>query len=157
MNNKIMITSRNQYEIKFLKTSKKYEIFHPPSKANHFITPDTKSCFKVYVFMDGSEIIYVGVAKRAMSSRINDGLSAKGKHGYHGYKFKSKFNHLLKLFVFTFDGINQEDAESIDAEIVYQFRRKNGFWPRFQTEIHFNNKLCNNEIVNEIYSALENS
>ena len=152
------INSCNEYKIILLsKSSKKYILTHSKSNASNFQNPDTKNRLKIYIFVDRNEIIYVGATSQSMSTRLRIGLNAAGSGGYHGYKFKKKTNHPFKLFVFSFDRIIRKKVESIEAELVYSFRRKKGKWPEFQTEIHFNNTMCNHKIIDEIIKKVENS
>ena len=53
-----------------------------------------------------------------MSSRINMGLKAKGKNGYHGYKWKS-IRKPLTLDVLCWDGKGaiRNSLEAIEADI----------------------------------------
>ncbi|MDE2249986.1 MAG: hypothetical protein KGL25_01080 [Gammaproteobacteria bacterium] len=75
-----------------------------------------------------------------MSSRINMGLKAKGKGGYHGYKWKH-IREPMTLYVWSFvEGHGKSllrDLETIEAEIAFRVRRDTGRWPLSQTEIHF--------------------
>jgi hypothetical protein len=147
----------NEYEIYFKKApQKKYTIMHPQSNEPRFVTPDTKVGLKIYALADKGKVLYVGTTNRPMASRLSFGLSSNGIHGYHGYKFKEKINYPFKLKVFTFDKMNREEIESIEAELVYKFRKKTHSWPMFQTEIHFNNKLCNHRIIDDIYKIISN-
>jgi len=93
---------------------------------------------KLYVVVADKEVIYVGVAKRAMRERFYTGWNSTGKHGYHGYAWRHTHTE-ADVYVWY-----QEDApegsllglETVEAEVVFLVR-KAGQWPRGQTEIHF--------------------
>ncbi len=61
-------------------------------------------------------------------------------HGFAGYRFKRE---RTSAFLHVFMGGDQatpwtgEDAECIEAEVVFRIRRDSGAWPAFQSEIHF--------------------
>lgn len=95
------------------------------------------------------EIVYIGYTSQSLSARLNTGLKASGKNGYHGYQWKNASDQFtLSVFVFEreLSGDREKDKaliefyEAIEAELVYRFRAENGKWPRYQQEIHFNNK-----------------
>ena len=82
------------------------------------------------------------------------GLRANGANGYHGYKWKEI--EKAELFVWNFDGMDKNQMESIEAEIVYEIRNKYGQWPFFQNEIHFNNEFSfAREVGKDIFNYLE--
>lgn len=109
------------------------------SKFQH---PLTGNQFKIYVLADGENILYVGITKSSIKNRLRYGLTADGKNGYYGYKWKEL--PLVKLFVWCFDGLDKTKIESIEAELVYLIRRSTGKWPLCQNEIHFNNLFSPN-------------
>lgn len=95
---------------------------------------------KLYTLSANGVLLYVGIAKRRMSARLRHGFTAKGKGGYHGYKWK----HLrggLRLIVWTanFGGESAglEDLKIIEAEVAFLCRQESDQWPRYQHEIHF--------------------
>jgi hypothetical protein len=74
-----------------------------------------------------------------MASRINMGLKAKGKGGYHGYKWKT-LKSPLRLVVWAFPEQSKPFLrllETIEAEFAFLIRKDTGRWPLSQTEIHF--------------------
>lgn len=99
----------------------------------------TKGIYKLYVLMEKGDFLYVGTTSRRLSERIWYGLSANGKNGYHGYKWKQR--EKVRLLVWLFADIKKEEVEAIEAELAYQIREKTGFWPLAQNEIHFNNEF----------------
>lgn len=113
---------------------------------------------KIYILKYKREIIYVGITKSLLSSRLGSGLSASGKKGYHGYKWKELAkkgeSDVIDLFVYLFK--NEERTEAIEAEVVYLIRGRTGKWPKYQTEIHFHQS--NNEErmgAEKIYGQIE--
>jgi predicted GIY-YIG superfamily endonuclease len=101
-----------------------------------FDNPDVSDDLpKVYVVKHGKEIYYVGITRRDIRKRLRDGFSAKGEHGYHGYKWKDQ--DAAELLIWSFPTNTQEYVEAIEAELVYFIREKTGKWPKYQMEIHF--------------------
>ena len=104
----------------------------------HF--PLTRPCPKLYVVVRQTEFHYVGITNRPMAARINLGLKAKGKGGYHGYKWKH-IREPLGLLVWAFE--NEKGAsflrelETVEAEVAFLVRHTTARWPLSQTEIHF--------------------
>lgn len=118
-------------------------------KTRRFSTQLTKNKVpKIYVIKIKGEVVYIGYTSQSITTRLNSGLKANGKNGYHGYKWKNATNE-MELLVFVFEnvltGIKAQDkelimfVEAIEAELVYKFRSQTGNWPKFQNEIHFNN------------------
>lgn len=117
-----------------------YEVVLNGAERKGFSKPATVKCPKLYVVTRQQEIHYVGVANRQMSARINHGLKAKGKGGYHGYKWKD-IRDPLKLFVWSFPDKSWKfffrEIETVEAEFTFLVRKQTGRWPINQTEIHF--------------------
>ena len=142
-------------------------------------SPITKQrTFKVYVFKKDEEVWYIGITSQRISARFRLGM--KGSKGYSGYKFKDKVGETLQLLVFTFDDSNyirkyekrkdnkkiltkeyktlQQKFETIEGELVFEYKKNKEKWPKYQHEIHFRNN-DNAEIikiVNEIYKDIMN-
>jgi len=99
-------------------------------------------CSKVYVVSDHGRIIYVGSSTQPLRSRLYGALRAAGEHGYYGYAWK-KSAAALSLDVWIFDdvvckkGMRCMTAETVEAEVVFLVRERDGNWPASQTEIHF--------------------
>ena len=93
---------------------------------------------KLYIIKNKSEIIYVGIASRSITNRLRDGFAAKGKGGYHGYRWKDLQDD-IEILIWCFPGKSLQYVESIEAEVVFAIRNHTGQWPNFQTEIHFHN------------------
>lgn len=109
---------------------------------------------KIYILKLREDIIYVGITKSKLSDRFRRGLSAIGKKGYYGYKWKEladkKESREIDLFVYLFG--KDENVEAIEAEIAYLERSKKD-WPKYQTEIHFHPKSSKEaEIAKKIYN-----
>ena len=83
--------------------------------------------------------VYVGITRRPMSARLRAGWTAKVKGAYYGYAMR---HHLTAATLFVWYADRDDGAkttrylETVEAEVAYLIR-KNGQWPRFQTEIHF--------------------
>jgi len=102
----------------------------------------SKQCSKVYAISTENEIVYVGSSKQPIRSRIDGALKANGDRGYRGYAWKNS-EQKLNLDVWTFEayklikGSRCINAETIEAEVVFLIRLREGNWPKHQTEIHF--------------------
>ncbi|MFY0607959.1 MAG: hypothetical protein JXR10_14670 [Cyclobacteriaceae bacterium] len=110
-------------------------------------------------------IVYVGYASQSIRSRISGGLRANGKSGYHGYVWKKLDTVTLTVFVFApFVGTKGDESydkhklfvEAIEAELVFQVRNVTGQWPKYQSEIHFNNRRSDEvqSIAAQIYKLI---
>lgn len=118
--------------------------------------PDSlnQNTFKLYIITLKEKIVYVGVTKRGIRSRLYTGLRANGEGGYHGYKWKN--SSIGKIHVVALSNLNKDQMENLEAELVYLVRQKTGSWPLFQNEIHFNNKYVKGkETAQRIYSKLK--
>src|SRR5882757_5088018 len=94
---------------------------------------------KLYVVVANSKVVYVGITRQTVSSRLRYGFTAKGKHGYHGYAWPHKHTQAT-LYVWAAHedaGSSLLDVETIEAEVVLLVRQRTGQWPSGQTEIHF--------------------
>lgn len=100
-------------------------------------TPLTGSDYKIYVLTADKKVLYIGTTKSSLKSRLNSGLKADGKNGYHGYKWKNEKK--IRIFVWNFAELDKYQTENIEAELAFNVRNKTGKWPKFQNEIHFNN------------------
>ena len=129
-----------------------------------FRSPVTKTKTpKIYIIRHAGKIVYVGYASQSIVARLQGGLRASGKGGYHGYGWKALDKVELCVFVFdTFIGSKEENkkyklfVESIEAELVYLARKHTGSWPQYQREIHFSNERAEEvkRLVREIYGQL---
>jgi hypothetical protein len=94
---------------------------------------------KLYVVTVDERPIYVGVTKQPIRNRLRFGWSAKGAHGYYGYRWRHHFEK-ASLDVWTHDDppddLPLRDIETVEAEVVFLIR-STGQWPLYQTEIHF--------------------
>ena len=126
----------NRYKIKLSKSD--YQCLAVNGeKISHFIAPDTKAGKqKLYVLKDDSEIFYVGITSRPMSSRLRSSFKADGKHGYYGYKWIGKITR-ADLLIWCFPDKKQSFTEAVEGELVYLIRNRTGKWPKYQMEIHF--------------------
>ena len=104
---------------------------------------------KLYILKENNEYLYVGTTLQSLTTRIRYGLTANGKTGYYGYKWKDKDKEKVELYVWCFDGLNKIQIESIEAEFVFLIRKKTGHWPLTQNEIHFNNEFAGGKVFAE--------
>lgn len=138
--------------------------------------------FKIYVFKKDAEVWYIGITSQRISKRFELGM--KGSKGYSGYEFnKKKFGEIgkiLDVLIFTFNNCRyakrlEKDKngknkltdeyqellnkfETIEGELVYEYKKDKGQWPKYQHEIHFRNSE-NQEIkglVKKIYKEIIN-
>ncbi|MFA5146811.1 MAG: hypothetical protein WC515_05540 [Candidatus Omnitrophota bacterium] len=137
-------------KISFLEYKTKGEAF---AKTETFLRPVTsKSLPKIYIIKNRGEIIYIGIASQSIANRLRYGFSAKGRGGYHGYRWRDLVDK-IDLLVWCFPGQSMHYVESIEAEIVFALRRDTGKWPAFQTEIHFHNVTDEEKkLASSIYS-----
>jgi hypothetical protein len=66
----------------------KYELSLTPSTykvGRKFSGLATRKIPKLYVVIAKGRVVYVGITRQIMSSRLRYGFTATGKHGYHGY------------------------------------------------------------------------
>ena len=123
--------------------------FSPPAS--------TRGVAKLYTLSRRTQLIYVGIAKQPMSARIRYGLTADGKKGYHGYKWKG-INATFDLNVWTGQVrgryVPLDEMETIEAEVAFLCRERTGQWPRYQHEIHFFQSLKRHrDAASLIYAA----
>ena len=83
-----------------------------------FVYPDVADKLpKLYVVKHGKEIYYVGITTQDIRKRLRQGFSAKGEHGYHGYKWKEQSS--VELLIWSFPESTKEYVETIEAELVF--------------------------------------
>jgi hypothetical protein len=118
---------------------------------------------KIYVISGIEGLYYIGYASSGMSKRLRNGLTAKGKQGYHGYPWREEAT--VDLFVFVFEPFSDGDTaqkelfvKSVEAELAYLVRHHTGAWPAFQREIHFSNfeSVEAKRMASHIYNAVQN-
>ena len=111
---------------------------------------------KIYTISCDDSLLYVGIARRSMATRLSHGFKANGIGGYHGYKWKLLETH-LQLSIWTAK-INDIYAplhvmEIIEAEVAFSCRLISGQWPTHQHEIHFStSEDWHRDAANKIYS-----
>jgi hypothetical protein len=109
---------------------------------------------KLYILKENETYLYVGTTMQSLTVRMRYGLTANGKRGYHGYKWKGK--EKVKLYVWSFNGLTKIELENIEAELVFFIRKETGSWPLTQNEIHFNNNYAEGKVLaKEIFERLE--
>jgi predicted GIY-YIG superfamily endonuclease len=128
-------TGPNRYQVKIV-DGKCHCVEANGRRGEGFIPPDISDKLpKLYVVKRDSEIYYVGITRQDIRKRLRIGFSARGEHGYHGYKWKELDE--AEMLIWTFPTSPIEDVEAIEAELVYFIREKTGRWPKYQMEIHF--------------------
>lgn len=139
-----------------------YRLFSNGSVCTFSKPASTKKHPKLYTLSAAGNLLYVGVSSQPMSSRLSFGFRAKGKGGYHGYKWKN-LRHRLTLSIWTgeYQGniATLRDLETVEAEVAFLCRQNSGQWPEFQHEIHFYSSLLRHrEAAQEIYlHAIQNN
>ena len=130
-----METNCNKYRIKI--TDSKFKCIEANEKQGEvFVYPDiSDELQKLYIVKQGENVIYVGTTKQDIRKRLRGGLTAKGQHGYYGYKWKELDS--VELLLWCFPCSNKDHVEAIEAVLVYFIREKTGKWPKYQMEIHF--------------------
>ena len=125
----------NSYEIQ-ITDSKARCIAANGELGKGFLFPDVSDNLpKLYVVKNGRQIYYVGITIQDIRKRLRYGFSAKGEHGYYGYKWKGQ--ETAEMLIWCFPDFVKEQVEAVEAELVYYVRKTTGKWPLFQMEIHF--------------------
>jgi hypothetical protein len=118
--------------------------------------------FKIYILKEKNRYLYVGKTKQKIGTKFQQGFRSYRKNeegkregGYGGYKWiKEYINKNQPLILFVFDlgaSFEKNHTESIEAEIVFEIRKRFGSWPLCQNEIHFFNTYENaSSAANEI-------
>lgn len=107
-----------------------------PNKKNHFEAPATGNASKLYIVADAHDILYVGITKQPIRNRLRIGQNPNESTGYHGYKWLSaEGEYSLLIYIDS----QSDDLEAVEAEVVYNIRKEEHQWPKFQNEIHFHN------------------
>ena len=130
------IDKHNKYKIR-IADGKSRCIEANGERGKGFVPPDVEDNLpKLYVVKRANEIYYVGITTQDIRKRLRQGFSAKGEHGYHGYKWKDQDEVELLIWCFR-DTTTRDYVEAVEAELVYLIREKTGKWPKYQMEIHF--------------------
>jgi predicted GIY-YIG superfamily endonuclease len=106
-------------------------------KAKSFVQPDNRSEPKLYIIKSGSEIVYIGKTTQNIRTRLWQGLTAQGEHGYYGYMWKDLPE--VDILVWCFPGEDERYVETLEGELVFLYRKHTGKWPMHHMEIHFHN------------------
>lgn len=127
-----------------VKSKRSYQVVSPTGKT-HFESPATlNGVVKIYLLGKEDKLHYVGITRQSMARRLNYGMKANGKNGYHGYAWKNELGK-YDLDVWQFSLKKTDDsadlAEAVEAEIAFRYRNQSGKWPLYQTEIHFSNQF----------------
>ncbi len=144
MDEQIQVGGHNRYKIR-IDNGKSHCIEANGQRGKGFMPTDMAGGLpKLYVVKQTSEIYYVGITIQDIRKRLRIGFTARGEHGYHGYKWKELDE--VELLIWSFPGSQSEDVEAVEAELVYLIREKTGKWPRYQMEIHFHHGASESEL-----------
>lgn len=93
---------------------------------------------KLYVVVAGGRVVYVGVARQTMSSRLRNGFTATANTG----TTDTLTGTSTSAPACTCGGAHEDAGdcllvETVEAEVVFLARHLSGQWPSGQTEIHF--------------------
>jgi hypothetical protein len=144
-----------EYEARIEKTisgSRIKVISRDNNPCKNFKKPETESKPKIYIIKADNSLIYIGKTNQPIASRLRQGLSPKKFTGYHGYKWKT--NKKIKIVCITLEIYDNIELESIEAELVYNYRNRTGSWPLSQTEIHFHNNKKAKKISKELFEKI---
>jgi len=149
----------NEYKVE-IETNSSGNNIKVKSKNNNpckkFSSPETESKPKIYIIkLLNNSIVYIGKTNQPITSRLRQGLNPNNSNGYHGYKWINNENIKIICITIISDNVFDDiELESIEAELVYNYRNITGSWPLSQTEIHFHNneriKVFAQELFEEI-------
>ena len=106
-------------------------------------------------FSQKGELVYVGMTMQPMATRLRQGMTADGKNGYHGYAW-GKADGTYRLDIWQGMDHSKKQLEAVEAECVYLYRERTSRWPKYQTEIHFNNSYrYSRTIAGQILDSLQ--
>ena len=105
-----------------------------PGKAKKFVSPVTAKGPKLYVVLHNSEPVYVGATTISAGTCIRSGFRDK-----YRYEWRKYLNYVDVDIWRLWDQIPNAPGveETVEAEVVFLFRKTRKQWPRYQTEIHF--------------------
>jgi len=130
----------HHYKVRIIKNSIK-PYWYNGKDVTTFVSPVTKNKVqKLYVIKHNNEMIYAGITSQSVSNRLRYGITANGNKGYHGYMWKDlNKGESLDILIWLFEDMKRIEVESIEAELVYLYRKEKGRWLEYQQEIHFHN------------------
>lgn len=132
----MQVSGPTRYELEF--DSERIVAVKNPAGGNTLSGPATSHVPKLYIVSSEGCLLYVGVTRQSLRTRLRLGFKEDGANGYHGYAWR---RHLTKATLDVWvqesgDDLNN-DIETVEAEVVYLIRQESGQWPEYQTEIHF--------------------
>jgi hypothetical protein len=77
-----MLTGPNKYELTLTPSTYKAD--------RKFSGLAIRKIPKLYVVIAEGRVVYIGITRQTMSSRLRGGFTGTGKHGYHGYAWPHK-------------------------------------------------------------------
>lgn len=93
---------------------------------------------KLYVVSSAGQLVYVGITKQPIRSRLRLGWAAKGETGYYGYAWRYALTAATLHVWYDEAALDRScrNVETVEAEVAFLVRCA-GQWPLYQTEIHF--------------------
>lgn len=147
----------HHYKVRIIKNSIKPYWYNGKDVTNFQAPVTTNKVEKLYVIMRNDEMIYAGITSQSVSNRLRYGITANGDKGYHGYMWKDlNKGESLDILIWLFEDRKRIEVESIEAELVYLYRKEKGRWPEYQQEIHFHNSDEDiQEIAKDIFKIIK--
>jgi len=108
-----------------------------PQKGKKFKGISVKPGPKIYMLIGkrNKMICYIGQTIQTMGKRFNGGFNARKKYDW---ALQSDKFYLLVWDVGAVVGSDSKSLDSLESELVFLTRIKQGMWPRYQTSIKFN-------------------
>ena len=150
-----------RYRIKF--TPERVTNRCGPNGQKKFSVPVSREGPKLYIISNGTEPIYVGGTNRPMGERLRAGFQSNGRNGYSGYLWRHYLSKAaldvwpLEFKEEDYEAVKSDPSamrtcsnwerlrniliEAVEAEVVFLLRKRYDQWPRYQTEIHFQQSL----------------
>jgi predicted GIY-YIG superfamily endonuclease len=105
------------------------------TSAETFVAPaSTNGPQKLYVVSRRGAFCYIGVTRRPVATRIREHLASD-----YGPSWKDLRD--VDLFVLPLAGLDDINAEGVEAELVFLVRLRKDRWPSHQNEIHFRHRM----------------
>ncbi len=77
---------------------------------------------KLYILKENGKYLYVGTTMQSLATRIRYGLTANGKTGYHGYKWKDK--ERVELYVWSLTDSTKFKLKASKLNLFFSFAKK---------------------------------
>ena len=111
--------------------------------------------YGLYLFWHREAPIRIGepkLGRKRIRAGFNDALERSGgKKNYAAYQWRTRYEgEILRVDYFTLDPVPfmvDEFRRALDDELTFQFRIANKAWPLEMNEIHFTERLRQNDTV----------